>query len=285
MSIFHELGFPKPNRRTLFWLVCIVIRLLIATAFTTLSLEWDQSFPYVVGGIGIVGGLGFWRNRIVDNKKNIWWYRSVHGLLWIGGGLSAILVRYFVGRDAAAGAIAAFFYGDVLFGILTAAFGTPSWIKKKRSDEFELESLAQGSNETQTGSLGSPILVTDENGNLSVDDKRFITLSKSKLFGLDSSDPVWITPWSLAHLIQASLLGLAAYYISKDTSLNPLWIPCLLFSFLIVGWEAFENTNLEFKDWLPFSKGKIDSDANLAGDLIIGFSALWGVAYILDGVY
>jgi hypothetical protein len=249
MSIFEEKGTLKPNRRTLFWLVCIVIRLLIATAFTTLSLEWDQSFPYVVGGIGIVGGLGFWRNRILDNKKNIWWYRSVHGLLWIGGGLSAILVRYFVGRDAAAGAIAAFFYGDVLFGILTAIFGTPSWIE------------------------------------LIVGGKRFITFSESRLFGLDSSEAVWITPWSLAHLIQASLLGLAAYYISKDTSLNPLWIPCLLFSFLIVGWEAFENTNLEFKDWLPFSKGKIDSDANLAGDLIIGFSALWGVAYILDGVY
>lgn len=280
MSIFHELGFSKPNRRTLFWLVCIVIRLLIATAFTTLSLEWDQSFPYVVGGIGIVGGLGFWRNRIKDNKPNIWWYRIVHGLLWIGGGLSAILVRYFVGRDAAAGAIAAFFYGDVLFGILTAAFGTPSWIPETSSDQMEMDSL------------GSPILVADENGNLSIDGKRFITFSGSRLFGLDSSDPVWITPWSLAHLIQASLLGLAAYYISKDTSLNPLWIPCLLFSFLIVGWEAFENTNLKLKGRLSCrkkdkegKKGKIDSDANLAGDLIIGFSALWGVAYILDGVY
>ena len=125
MSIFEET--PEPNRRTLFWLVCIVIRLLIATAFTTLSLEWDQSFPYVVGGIGIVGGLGFWRNKL-RKYDNVWWYRSVHGLLWIGGGLSAIFVRYFVGRDAAAGAIAAFFYGDVLFGILTAAFGNPSWI-------------------------------------------------------------------------------------------------------------------------------------------------------------
>ena len=248
MSIFEEKGTPKPNRRTLFWLVCIVIRLLIATAFTTLSLEWYQSFPYVVGGIGIVGGLGFWRNKLRKND-NVWWYRSVHGLLWIGGGLSAILVRYFVGRDAAAGAIAAFFYGDVLFGILTAAFGTPSWIE--------------------------PI----------VGGKRFITFSGSRLFGLDSSDPVWITPWSLAHLIQASLLGLAAYYISNDTSLNPLWIPCLLFSFLIVGWEAFENTNLELKGEIFHVKGKIDSDANLAGDLIIGFSALWGVAYILDGVY
>ena len=285
MSIFEEKGTPKPNRRTLFWLVCIVIRLLIATTFTTLSLEWDQSFPYVVGGIGIVGGLGFWRNKLRKND-NVWWYRSVHGLLWIGGGLSAILVRYFVGRDAAAGAIAAFFYGDVLFGILTAVFGTPSWIiSEEGSDEFELESLAQNSSESQTESLAKLILVADKNGNLSVDDKRFITFSGSKLFGLDSSDPVWITPWSLAHLIQPGLLGLAAYYISKDTSLNPLWIPCLLFSFLIVGWEAFENTNLELKGEIFHVKGKIDSDANLAGDLIIGFSALWGVAYILDGVY
>ena len=47
-------------------------------------------------------------------------------------------------------------------------------------------------------------------------------------------------------------------------------------------WE-FENTNLELKQIL-FDVGDIDSDANLLGDLIIGFSFLWGVAYITDSI-
>jgi hypothetical protein len=51
-------------------------------------------------------------------------------------------------------------------------------------------------------------------------------------------------------------------------------------SFGIVLWEGFENTHLKLKaDW--FGESRIDSDANLFGDIVVGFAAMWGLAYTL----
>ena len=43
---------------------------------------------------------------------------------------------------------------------------------------------------------------------------------------------------------------------------------------------VFENTHLEFKEKYLGNK-RIDSDANLLGDILVGFAGLWGTAYIL----
>jgi hypothetical protein len=241
MGIFEKIGTRVVERRTLFWLVCIVMRLLIATAFTVLSLWWNSWFPFVVGGFGIVGGLGFWIRKYLD--PGVWWYRSVHGLLWLGGGLSAILVHHYIQDESAtAGSIAAFFYGDVLFGIMTASCSHTSWFK--------------------TNML------------LSGDQKRFPEFSNSVLFASKDNN-AWVTWWSLVHAGLTSIGGIIAYFIHKEEP----WIGCLFLSFVVVGWEAFENTKLELKGkW--FNNGKIDSDPNLLGDLIIGFTFLWGTAYI-----
>lgn len=255
MGIFADRLTPTEERRTLFWLVCITTRLLIATAFTAFSLYWDKWFPYLVGGIGIVGGLGFWIRAWIQaekEKEGDWWFRSVHGFIWFGGGLSAILVRHFVGVNEAAGAIAAFFYGDVLFGIGTACLVETSWVKAKQprfiSIKDDIHCYLSGCN-----------------------DKAIVIREKA-----------CFTCWSFVHMFFASILGVFSYGIHTWVEV-PIWIPSLFLSFLIVGWEAFENTNLELKQIL-FDVGDIDSDANLLGDLIIGFSFLWGVAYITDSI-
>lgn len=277
MGIFADRGTPEGERRTLFWLVCITTRLLVATAFTAFSLYWDKSFPYIVGGIGIVGGLGFWiraekekRMKKVDTEKEEdWWFRSVHGFIWLGGGLSAILVRHFVGVNEAAGAIAAFFYGDVLFGIGTACLVDTSWIKKEQRDRL----------------ISPEKPPTSENNN-----PRFISIKgdiRCYLSGCNTKEikideKACFTCWSFVHMFFASILGLFSYGFHEWLKI-PIWIPSLFFSFLIVGWEAFENTNLKLKKWL-FKVKDIDSDANLLGDLIIGFSFLWGAGYIIESI-
>lgn len=256
MGIFESIGTRVVERRTLFWLVCIVMRLLIATAFTVLSLWWNSWFPFVVGGFGIVGGLGFWIRMYLD--RGVWWYRSVHGLLWLGGGLSAILVHHYIQNESAtAGSIAAFFYGDVLFGIMTASCKEPSWLNKeklKKDLALELPEAAK--------------LIEQQSP------QRFPKFSNSFLFASKDNN-AWVTWWSIVHAGLTSIGGIIAYFIHKEEP----WIGCLFLSFVIVGWEAFENTNLELKEkW--FNNGKIDSDPNLLGDLIIGFTFLWGTAYI-----
>ena len=256
MGIFADRGTPEGERRPLFWLVCITTRLLVATAFTAFSLYWDKSFPYIVGGIGIVGGLGFWiraeKEKKVDKEKKDWWFRSVHGFIWLGGGLSAILVRHFIGVNEAAGAIAAFFYGDVLFGIGTACLVKTSWIKK-----------------------GQPRFIS-----IKGDIRCYLSGCNDKEIKI--GEKACFTCWSFVHMFFASILGLFSYGFHKWLKI-PIWIPSLFLSFLIVGWEAFENTNLKLKKKL-FGVEDIDSDANLLGDLIIGFSFLWGAGYIIESI-
>ena len=242
MSIFEERHTPSAERRTLFWLVCIIVRLLLATAFTVFSLYWNSWFPYVVGTVGIVGGLGFWVRRKTDNSEKIWWYRVVHGFFWLGGGISAIVLKQHGTSSDTAIAIAVFFYGDVLFGIGTALTVKTSWMR------------------------GYP-------------NQRLVSFSGASLFSKESEN-AWLSKYSFVHAAFASAGAVAAYFALPD---DP-WVICLLLSFVVVGWEGFENVDLDFKlKW--FGVGTIDYDANLAGDLIIGFAFLWGLAYILVSIH
>ena len=246
MSIFERLGTPPDNRRTLFWLVCILVRLLLATSFTLFTLYGNPWVAYVVGGIGIGGGLGFWRQRCADNKPNIWWYRIAHGFIWISGGVGTIVFRSQVGADAAAAFAGAFFFFDVLFGIATALLGSRNpW-----------ESYA-------------------------INPPRFISFEGATLWGENDASSVFFTSWTFVHLGVSSAFGVGAYFLDKGAlGGESLWVVCLVASFGILGWEAAENTALDFKRRI-FGISRIDSDANLAGDIAVGFIGLWATAFLL----
>jgi len=253
MSIFETLQTDPQHRRTLFWLVCINIRLLIASAFTFFVLYGNSWVAYVVGGIGIGGGLGFWYQSVYDNQETIWWYRRVHSVIWVGGGLSSILLRRFRGPDDAAIAVGAFFYSDVVFGVLTASCLRTSWMPKFSESSDKRWFL-----------LNRETLV------------RFLDFSGATVWASDDSKNGIFTAWSFVHLILTVGMGAVAYFILPS---DP-WVPCIFLSFLILGWEAFENVNLGLKKHF-FGVGIIDSDANLLSDILVGFSGLWGTAYIL----
>lgn len=236
MSVFEDRGTPVRERRTLFWLICIWVRLLIATSFAVFTLDGRPWVAYVLGSIGVLAGLNFWRQMVADAGPNIWWHRSVHGTLWVGGGLSAIILRAHGEASDAAAAIAVFFFGDVLFGVITALAGRPSWA---------------GTSSTQP-------------------------LRRVRWWATSDSENALFTAWSLAHLASGSGLGVASYYASPPAP----WVGCLFASLLIVLWEAFENVNLDIKFKL-FGIGDIDSDANLASDLVVGLTGVWATAYAL----
>jgi hypothetical protein len=243
MSIFANTDGEE--RRTLFWLVCIIVRVLLATACTTFTYYGPEWVAYVVGAVACAGGIGFWVRRSRDNKPNIWWHRGFHGLVWLAGGTAILATRSFV-------AVAILFFGDVLLGIGTALLG-------KRNPWTNFEGLL--SNETSG--------------------RRFISFKGASLFGTDDQAQHFLTWWSLVHLFSALVAGAAAFlldrYIFEGDS---LWVLCLVASFGIVLWEGFENTHLKLKaDW--FGESRIDSDANLFGDIVVGFAAMWGLAYTL----
>ena len=220
-----------------------------------------------------MGGLGFWiraeKEKKVDKEKKDWWFRSVHGFIWLGGGLSAILVRHFCWRKRSGGSNRCLFYGDVLFGIGTACLVDTSWIKAKQRD------ILISTKKNPTSENNNPRFIS-----IKGDIRCYLSGQYNKEIKI--GEKACFTCWSFVHMFFASILGLVSYGFHKWLKI-PIWIPSLFFSFLIVGWEAFENTNLKLKLWL-FEVKDIDSDANLLGDLIIGFSFLWGAGYIIESI-
>lgn len=248
MSLFQDLGTPTvPNRRTLFWLVCILIRLLLATSFTLLVLYGPEWASYVFGGVGIVVGLSFWYRKFQDDKDNIWWYRSVHGAIWLLGGIACIFVRSTQDASAAAGVTAAFFFSDVLFGVITALFFSRNpW---------------------------------DSTTELNPD--RFVSFKGAGLCGYPDTEAYFFTPWTAMHVATTTMAGIASYFIDKHAFDGEyLWAVCLVASYGILLWEALENTRLDLKEWW-FGQSKIDSVPNMFGDIVVGFACLWGTAFIL----
>ena len=116
------MAYPQGGTPYALWLVCILVRLLLATTFTTFTFYGPEWVAYVVGGIGILGGMGFWYRKVTDDGDNILWHRVVHGFVWIAGGTASITTRYFKGPSIAAATVGAFFFFDVLFGVGTALF-------------------------------------------------------------------------------------------------------------------------------------------------------------------
>jgi hypothetical protein len=243
MSLLHDL--PGISRRTLFWLVCILIRLLLAASFTLFTLYGAPWVAYAVGGIGIAGGLGFWYRRWSDNEDYIWWYRPLHGAIWVSAGVGAIVARSRAGADEAAIVVGSLFFFDPLVGVLTV--------------------FCARENPWSFGKAG----------------RRFVDFKGAKFWGSTDHPAAYLTPWSFVQLGLSAIAGVAAFFLDKEAfGGEALWAGCLVGSFGILGWEAFENTHLDFKG-RRLGNTEIDSDANLAGDVAVGFLGLWGTAFSL----
>jgi hypothetical protein len=217
---------------------------LLATTFTTFTYYGPEWVAYVIGGIGILGGIFFWYRRATDKGYNIWWDRITHGSFWFFGGITIVVANATSGTSTASIAVGVVFYADVLYGIGTALFRSSNpWHKEEG---------------------------------------RFITFESASCFGADDQRQNVITPWSAAHFAFTCVAGATAWgiYYSRDLDDNSLWAMCLVASFAILLWEGFENTNLDRK-YRWFNEPEIDSDANMLGDIVIGFATLWGTAYIL----
>ena len=124
MSLFERLGTSASHRKQFFWLICIPIRIFIGLLFFFCVWRLKDWAAYTVGGIGIVAGINFFIQRIVDNKPNVWWFRIVHAVLYATAGAIAIALAP-SDRESAAYTILGIFMGDVLFGVLSAAIQCP----------------------------------------------------------------------------------------------------------------------------------------------------------------
>lgn len=245
MSVFENLETDQNVRKQLFYLVCIWIRFLIATVFVLATLLLDSWAAYLVGAIEILGGLAFWIRRIQNwegrgDYDTTWWYRGVHGLLWLSGGIATIVLRHKKDAESAAGATGAFLFFDVIFGIGTALLKIPGWKK------FGSEST-------------SPILM-----------KWFACTERA--------GPAVFTSWTLVHIVLTVGLGAASYFIWPSRP----WVACIASSFLVLLWEAAENT---FPNKVKFmfkeKDRKPDSWVNQLSDTVVGLICVWTVAYIL----
>tara|TARA_B110000858_G_scaffold29801_1_gene32238 strand:+ start:1917 stop:2765 length:849 start_codon:yes stop_codon:yes gene_type:complete len=277
MSLLHRLD--GRSRRTFFWLVCILIRLLLATSFTLFTLYGAPWVAYAVGAIGIAGGLGFWYRRWSDNEDYIWWYRPLHGAIWVSAGVGAIVARSRAGADTAAIVVGSFFSLDPLVGVLTVfSASNDPW-------SFVKDPSSSGSDKSGATCLGNMNHFLKpwsfvKNCRFSVRD-RFVNFNDAKVWGNTDDPAAYLTPWSFVHLGLSAIAGVAAFFLDKEAfGGEALWAGCLVGSFGILGWEAFENTHLDFKGrWV--GNDKIDSDANLAADVAVGFLGLWGTAFLL----
>ena len=229
MSLFHRLD--GRSRRTLFWLVCILIRLLLATSFTLFTLYGAPWVAYAVGGIGILNGTFFWYRRWSDNKDYIWWYRPLHGAIWVSAGVGAILARSRAGADKAAIVVGSFFYLDPLVGVLTVfSASNDPW-------SFVKDSSLLGADESGANCLGnmehflkpwSFVKIC----RFSVRD-RFVNFKGAKFWGNTDDPAAYLTPWSFVHLGISAIAGVAAFFLDRGAfGGEALWAVCLVLSLI-----------------------------------------------------
>ncbi len=246
MSVFHDLGTDKNVRKQLFFLVCIWIRFLIATVFVLATLLLDSWAAYLVGAIEILGGLAFWIKRIQNRKDHndystTWWYRGVHGLFWLSGGIATIVLRHMKDAESAAGATGAFLFFDVIFGIGTALLGDPGWKNDFRPNMAWPKSM--------------------------------------KWFAFtEGDDPAVFTSWTLVHIVLTSLLGTVSYFIWPSRPWVACIASSFIVFLWEAAENAFPNkVKFMFKE----DGRKPDSWVNQLSDTVVGLICVWTVAYIL----
>lgn len=279
MSLFHNLTGDPKIRRQLFWIVCIWIRLIIAAAAVLVVRRGPDAAGIGVGAVVAAMGLFFWFRRCTDNEANIWWYRSVHGLVWFGVGVATAVVAG-VGHDSsAAGIVVGVGLGaDLLFGILTATLVVPT-----RNEG--------------PGWIGDGVFpVLFERG--------------WRPFGSGPTAVAVVTEWTLIHIGFGALFGFLVSLAGTGT--RPIW--GLVATAALFLWEGIENTKPEvvksfsfrivravglgsclaggsnsnadagsFKLMDDLDSAKVgpgpDSALNSAADIVFGAVALWLLAY------
>lgn len=277
MSLFHSLETPPKVRRQLFWIVCIWVRLIIAAVSSAVVYQGSEAVGVGVGTVVAVLGLFFWYRRCTDDEANIWWYRSLHGLIWVGVGITTAAVAGTGHDTGAAGIVIGVGLGiDVLVGILTATTIAP-----KRNEG--------------PGWLG---------------DGLFPAFFESgwNIIGNGPTANAVATPWTLVHVGFGSLFGFLVSLAGTDT--RPIW--GLAATAVLFLWEGIENAKPEVVKSFSFrivgaiglgsclgdpdepktngettetllADGTIgpghDSPLNSAADIVFGGVALWLLAY------
>ncbi len=288
MSLFHSLNTPPKVRRQLFWIVCIWVRLIIAAVSSAVVYQGSKAVGVGVGTVAAVLGLFFWYRRCTDNKDNIWWYRSLHGLIWVGVGVTTAAVAGTGHDTSVAGIIIGVGLGsDVLVGILTATVILP-----KRNRGPSTGRINDGDRRGGPGWLGDGLFpVFFESG--------------WNIIGNGSTVNAVVTPWTLVHIGFGSLFGFLVSLAGTNT--RPIW--GLAATGVLFLWEGIENAKPEvvksfsfrivraiglgscFRDPTQYQNlqtsvtGSVppgpghDSPLNSAADIVFGGVALWLMAY------
>ena len=248
MSAFENLLTPKAVRRRLFYLICIWVRLLIAVTFFLGALLWEGLWPnYVASIIGILGGLFFGlQHYVTDAISPNVWWSRRVHSLIWASGGGASLGLTIEGYKEAS--------AYTLLAVFTfdVAFGLCFALWTPRFD--------------------TPV----------VKNSREPLITVERIFSRTDSNPACFTPWSLVHAVATAGMGAIAYAAFPG---DP-YILCLLGTFFIYLWEAYENTFVESVQRFPFLHGRTEPDSaiNMLSDILVGNFFLWGTAYLLYAV-
>jgi hypothetical protein len=274
MSLFESLGTSQKIRRQLFWIVCIWIRAIVAALAFLVVRSGPEWVAYVVGAVVALLGVRFWTQRVYDESESIWWYRIVHGIVWVSTG-AAVIALVAEGHTDAAAIVAVSGLGfDVFFGVLTATeivkprHDGPGWIKFGVFPKFFGDGWGY--------------------------------------FGTGPTVMAIFTWWTFVHIGFGLLFGFLVSLAGTDT--RPIW--GLVATAVLFLWEGLENTDPAKVKGASFAiVGKIrdtvccrkrsaklntplmhrggvqsepgpDSPLNSAFDIVFGATALWLGAYL-----
>lgn len=286
MSLFHSLNTPPKVRRQLFWIVCIWVRLIIAAVSSAVVYQGSETVGVGVGTVVAVLGLFFWYRRCTDDKDNIWWYRSLHGLIWVGVGVTTAAVAGTEHNTSVAGIIIGVGLGiDVLVGILTATAILP---KRNNGPGW----INDGDRRGRPGWINDGLFPV-------------FFQSGWKIIGNGPTVNAVVTPWTLVHIGFGSLFGFLVSLAGTDT--RPIW--GLVATAVLFLWEGIENAKPEVVKSFSFRIVRAiglgsclgdpnqneelqtsltelelpgpghDSPLNSAADIVFGAVALWLLAY------
>lgn len=115
-GIFKNAGLSTRVRVTLFYSICIWVRLSIAFAVMFAAQAWYTGTLVIVLSASVMFAVG----ELAQNSL-VWWNRKVHALTGFAVALSAI-VGLITENDVPVYAISVLLMADVVWGALHAAF-------------------------------------------------------------------------------------------------------------------------------------------------------------------
>ena len=244
--------------------------MIAVSAFVFIE-RYGNTARYVVGSVAISVSVFFAYRaayRVYKNSNTIqsgvdrhvyesgvWWFRPLHAFVWFAAGVVAFAVH--TDNTVSGVAVMTILVVDVLLGIFTAVIVSPFGQEQLFERHWSLVSLRE-----------------------------------------TADNPSVFTAWTLVHVVFGTGIGAGAYYAFPS---DP-WVGCIIGSALIFLWEAFENSCTVKSGWLISVPSRVvkfmlnestnskgykktpDSAVNLAGDVVIGLTLVWSIAYILSAV-